>query len=60
MPGPSEEVRPPDASSASGPYAHLPEPTRWDELIETKDARPPTEPPVGRDPERDFMLRYAG
>jgi hypothetical protein len=60
MPPSSDDVEPPDALSVRGPYARLPEPTRLDELIESKDDRPAPDPTAGRDPERDFVLRYAG
>ena len=37
-------------------YRHLPPPVR----VEDKATDPAPDPAGGRDPERDFMLRYAG
>lgn len=41
-------------------WRHLPEPVRLEDTIAVKDAEPVPDPTRGRDPERDFMLRYAG
>jgi hypothetical protein len=41
-------------------YRHLPEPIDLEETISTKEVEPAPDPDAGRDPERDFMLRYAG
>ncbi len=41
-------------------YRHLPEPVRLEDTVSTKDPDPAPDPDSGRDPERDFMLRYAG
>jgi hypothetical protein len=39
-------------------YRRLPEPVDLDETIATHETDPPPDPEGGRDPERDFMLRY--
>jgi hypothetical protein len=39
-------------------YRHLPEPVDLDATIATHETDPPPDPEGGRDPERDFMLRY--
>ena len=41
-------------------YRHLPDPVRLEDTVATKDTGPAPDPDSGRDPERDFMLRYAG
>jgi hypothetical protein len=41
-------------------YRKLPERVRLEDTIATQDDAPPPDPEGGRDPERDFMLRYAG
>jgi hypothetical protein len=41
-------------------YRKLPEPVRLENTIATQDAAPPHDPDGDRNPERDFMLRYAG
>lgn len=41
-------------------YRTLPPPIRVEDTIATHEAAPPPDPNAGRDPERDFMLRYAG
>jgi hypothetical protein len=41
-------------------YRRLPDPVRLEDTIATQDAGPPPDPEGGQDPERDFMLRYAG
>ena len=40
-------------------YTTLPAPVDLDRTIATHDSGPPADPFAGRDPERDFMLRYA-
>lgn len=42
-----------------GPYDRLPPPVRLEDTIATQDVGSHPEQNVGRDPERDFMLRYA-
>ena len=41
-------------------YRTLPEPVRLADTVEVHDPLPPPDPTAGRDPERDFVLRYAG
>lgn len=41
-------------------YRTLPEPVRIADTIESHDPFPAADPTMGRDPEQDFMLRYAG
>ena len=41
-------------------YRHLPPPVRLEDTVEVKETDPAPDPAGGRDPERDFMLRYAG
>ncbi|MDP9319348.1 MAG: heme biosynthesis protein HemY [Actinomycetota bacterium] len=43
-----------------GRYDRLPKPVRIEDTVATQEASPRPEPNMGRDPERDFMLRYAG
>ena len=41
-------------------YSRLPEPIDVQDTIASQEAAPSPDPDGGRDPERDFMLRYAG
>jgi hypothetical protein len=41
-------------------YRHLPPPVRAEDTVAVKATDPAPDPAGGRDPERDFMLRYAG
>jgi len=41
-------------------YRPLPPPVRLEDTVEVKETDPAPDPAGGRDPERDFMLRYAG
>jgi hypothetical protein len=41
-------------------FRRLPEPVRLEDTVSVKDTEPVPDPDGGRDPERDFMLRYAG
>ena len=41
-------------------YRHLPPPVRVEDTVAVKATDPAPDPAGGRDPERDFMLRYAG
>jgi hypothetical protein len=43
-----------------GPYDELPEPIDLEDTITSADVEPVPDPDGGRDPERDFMLRWAG
>jgi hypothetical protein len=47
-------------SAADERYRHLPEPLEIEETISTKEVDPAPDPDAGRDPQRDFMLRYTG
>lgn len=40
-------------------YRHLPEPVRLEETITSQETDPAPDPDGGRDPDRDFLLRYA-
>ncbi|MEP7192837.1 MAG: hypothetical protein ABI903_08215 [Actinomycetota bacterium] len=48
-----------DAAS-SARFRKLPERVRVEDMIATQETEPPPHPTMGRDPERDFMLRNAG
>lgn len=41
-------------------YRHLLPPVRLEDTVAVKETDPAPDPEGGRDPERDFMLRYAG
>ena len=41
-------------------YRTLPEPIRTADTIESHDPLPAADPTMGRDPEQDSTLRYAG
>ena len=47
-------------AAASNRFRKLPERIRPEDMIATQDTEPPPDPTMGRDPERDFMLRNAG
>jgi hypothetical protein len=47
-------------SSPATDYSRLPDPIETDETIASHEPTPAPDPDGGRDPERDFMLRYAG
>jgi len=49
-----------DESARSARYRKLPERIRPEDTIATQETEPPPDPTMGRDPERDFMLRNAG
>lgn len=40
-------------------YRRLPAPIRLEDTVATTDTDPVPDPDGGRDPQRDFMLRYA-
>ena len=46
--------------AASTRFRKLPERIRPEDMIATQETEPPPDPTMGRDPERDFMLRNAG
>src|SRR5665647_566241 len=47
-------------ASASARFRKLPERIRPEDMIATQETEPPPDPTMGRDSERDFMLRNAG
>ena len=46
-------------SASSARFRRLPERIRPEDMIATQETEPPPDPMMGRDPERDFMLRNA-
>lgn len=44
----------------SARFTTLPEHTPLEDTFASQDADPPPDPDMGRDPNRDFMLRNAG
>ncbi len=40
-------------------FATLPEPVRLEDTVASQDADPAPDPEMGRDTNRDFLLRYA-
>jgi hypothetical protein len=49
-----------DKTAASARFKKLPERIRAEDMIAVQETEPPPDPTMGRDPERDFMLRNAG
>jgi hypothetical protein len=49
-----------DKTAASARFKKLPERIRPEDMIAVQETEPPPDPTMGRDPERDFMLRNAG
>jgi len=47
-------------AASSARFRKLPERIRPEDMIATQEAEPPPDPTMGRDSERDFMLRNAG
>ena len=47
-------------TAASTRFRKLPERIRPEDMIATQETEPPPDPTMGRDSERDFMLRNAG
>jgi len=47
-------------SASSARFGRLPERVRVEDMIAAQATEPPPNPTMGRDPERDFMLRNAG
>jgi hypothetical protein len=45
-------------ADAAARFRHLPEPVDLDATVATHETEPAPDPEGGRDPERDFMLRY--
>ena len=52
--------RPPEPRPESDRYRHLPKRIAPEDLVATVDTEAPPDPTMGRDPERDFMLRNVG
>lgn len=50
----------PDESASSARFRKLPERIPPEDMIATQETEPPPDPTMGRDSERDFMLRNAG
>ena len=46
--------------TSSDRFRKLPERIRPEDMIAVQETEPPPDPTMGRDPERDFMLRNAG
>ena len=46
--------------TASARFRRLPERIRPEDMIAAQETEPPPDPAMGRDSERDFMLRNAG
>jgi hypothetical protein len=49
-----------DQAAASARFRKLPERIRPEDMVALQDTEPPPDPTMGRDTERDFMLRNAG
>jgi hypothetical protein len=49
-----------DKTASSARFRKLPERIRPEDMIAVQDTEPPPDPTMGRDTERDFMLRNAG
>jgi hypothetical protein len=47
-------------ASSSARFKRLPERIPVEDTIATQETEPPSDPTMGRDTERDFMLRNAG
>lgn len=57
---PRAEDAPRDEDVDEGGYRQLPDRVRLEETVAAQDPRPVPGPTLGRDPDLDFMLRYAG
>jgi hypothetical protein len=49
-----------DKATASVRFRRLPERIQPEDMIAAQETEPPPDPTMGRDSERDFMLRNAG
>jgi hypothetical protein len=49
-----------DRPASSARFKKLPERIRPEDMVAVQETEPPPDPTMGRDPERDFMLRNAG
>jgi hypothetical protein len=47
-------------SAAATRWRHLPPQVSWDDLVAVHETEPAPDPEMGRDTDRDFMLRYPG
>lgn len=54
---PSADAEP---RAGSERFKRLPEPVKVEDMVESQPAEPARDPDGGRDPERDFMIRWAG
>lgn len=50
----------PETPRPSERYRELPERVHFKDMVATQETTPPPDPTMGRDTERDFVLRYAG
>lgn len=48
-----------EAEAPESPYSTLPPQVRFEDTVASHESAPPPDPNGGRDPETDFMLRYA-
>jgi hypothetical protein len=55
-----ENTADPDKKASSARFRKLPERIRPEDMIAVQETEPPPDPTMGRDTERDFMLRNAG
>jgi hypothetical protein len=58
--GPASRRAPVGERPGSERFRTLPEPIRLEDMVAVQVVSPPADPTMGRDPERDFMLRNAG
>jgi len=49
-----------EATAASARFRRMPDRIRLEDMIATQQTEPPPDPTMGRDCERDFLLRNAG
>ena len=56
------EQETPSAAPEPGPerFKRLPERIKLEDTVESQETEPARDPDGGREPERDFMIRYAG
>ncbi len=47
-----------DPDTPVNPYARLPRGVRLEDTVATQDTEPVPDPDGGRDPDRDFLIRY--
>jgi hypothetical protein len=60
----ADRTAPPPAADADRPgserFRTLPPRVRLEDTVAVQEVSPPADPTMGRDPDRDFMLRNAG